>query len=225
MKSQEAQKLLDQAVDIAHNSFPSKVTTHRVFSRIIAAAVAETAAATATGLKNEFANESAKHPLPGQPDGPRYVSTSGGGESVHSLEEAPPTYNCPPLCPKCMHLHHRNEPCRATDFYRGIVTKIGNMFGDAARTSDDGSVQENVLAIKVMELVGELKKRDEELVVPFPLYSGEPDWYYAGLILGVFCSVVAVCLAVKGAFIAASAAILLAAVWTANSIMEGRARR
>lgn len=39
------------------------------------------------------------------------------------------------------------------EFYRGIVWKIGDMFGVAARISDDGSVQDSVLALKVPELV------------------------------------------------------------------------
>lgn len=39
------------------------------------------------------------------------------------------------------------------DFYRGIVTAIGNEFGSEAYTSDDGSVQDHVLATKVPELV------------------------------------------------------------------------
>jgi predicted butyrate kinase (DUF1464 family) len=39
------------------------------------------------------------------------------------------------------------------EFYRGIVHKIGDHFGAAARTSDDGSVQDHVLALKVPELV------------------------------------------------------------------------
>lgn len=47
--------------------------------------------------------------------------------------------------------HANNEA-----FYRGIVVKIGNMFGDAAKTSDDGSVQQDVLALKVPELVKNL---------------------------------------------------------------------
>lgn len=39
------------------------------------------------------------------------------------------------------------------EFYRGIVHKIGDQFGAAAKTSDDGSVQDHVLALKVPELV------------------------------------------------------------------------
>lgn len=44
--------------------------------------------------------------------------------------------------------HLRNE-----EFYRGIVTQIGEMFGDAAKTSDDGTLQDSVLALRVPELV------------------------------------------------------------------------
>lgn len=42
---------------------------------------------------------------------------------------------------------------RNSDFYRGLVVKIGEMFGDAAKTSNDSNVQEDVLALKVPELV------------------------------------------------------------------------
>lgn len=47
---------------------------------------------------------------------------------------------------------------RGLEFYRGIVVQIGDMFGVAARTSDDGSVQQDVLALKVPELVAALKQ-------------------------------------------------------------------
>lgn len=50
---------------------------------------------------------------------------------------------------------------RNTDFYRGIVTQIGEMFGEAAKTSDDGSVQQDVLALKVPELVADLVARSK----------------------------------------------------------------
>jgi hypothetical protein len=46
---------------------------------------------------------------------------------------------------------------RNSDFYRGIVVQIGEMFGEAAKTSDDGSVQQDVLALKVPELVASLR--------------------------------------------------------------------
>jgi len=45
------------------------------------------------------------------------------------------------------------EYSNSSDFYRGIVVQIGEMFGEAARTSDDGSIQSDVLALKVPELV------------------------------------------------------------------------
>jgi hypothetical protein len=45
------------------------------------------------------------------------------------------------------------EYSNSSDFYRGIVVQIGEMFGEAARTSDDGSIQSGVLALKVPELV------------------------------------------------------------------------
>lgn len=43
--------------------------------------------------------------------------------------------------------HHRNE-C----YYRGLVERIGKLFGEAAFLSDDGSRQEDVLCAKVPEL-------------------------------------------------------------------------
>ena len=53
---------------------------------------------------------------------------------------------------------------RNADFYRGIVIQIGELFGEGARTSDDGSVQDDVLALKVPELV-------EALVAELGRYS------------------------------------------------------
>lgn len=43
------------------------------------------------------------------------------------------------------------------EFYQGIVRQIGELFGEAAKTSDDGSIQQDVLALKVPELVEALK--------------------------------------------------------------------
>jgi len=42
---------------------------------------------------------------------------------------------------------------RNQQFYRGLVVQIGEMFGDAAKTCDDGSVVDEVLVKKVPELV------------------------------------------------------------------------
>jgi len=47
---------------------------------------------------------------------------------------------------------------RNADFYQGIVREIGEGFGVEARTSDDGSIQDDVLALKVPELVAELRE-------------------------------------------------------------------
>lgn len=47
--------------------------------------------------------------------------------------------------------HHRNE-----EYYRGLVIRIGAMLGPDAYTSDDGSVQQDVLCAKVPELVAAL---------------------------------------------------------------------
>lgn len=42
---------------------------------------------------------------------------------------------------------------RNANFYQGIVRQIGEMFGDAAYISDDGSKQQDILVLKVPELV------------------------------------------------------------------------
>lgn len=62
--------------------------------------------------------------------------------------------------------HARNE-----DFYRGVVRQIGELFGDAAKTSDDGSVQQDVLALKVPELVVGLKATNAELLAALGLIA------------------------------------------------------
>ena len=45
------------------------------------------------------------------------------------------------------------QMCDNASYYRGLVVKIGEMFGDAAYVSDDGSKQIDVLCAKVPELV------------------------------------------------------------------------
>lgn len=45
------------------------------------------------------------------------------------------------------------EMHRNCEFYQGLVTQIGEMFGVAAHTCDDGSISDSVLALKVPELV------------------------------------------------------------------------
>lgn len=49
--------------------------------------------------------------------------------------------------------------CRNMEFYRDIVHQVGNTFGIAAKISDDGSVQDDVLALRVPELVIDLHRR------------------------------------------------------------------
>lgn len=45
------------------------------------------------------------------------------------------------------------QHCRNEEYYRGLIIKIGELFGVEARTSDDGSIQQDVLCAKVPELV------------------------------------------------------------------------
>lgn len=45
---------------------------------------------------------------------------------------------------------------RGSDFYRGLVVKIGLLFGESAYISDDGSKQQDVLCLKIPELVSSL---------------------------------------------------------------------
>lgn len=48
-------------------------------------------------------------------------------------------------------------------FYQGIVTQIGELFGDAAKTDDLGQIHDPVLALRVPELVRELLTRSASL--------------------------------------------------------------
>jgi hypothetical protein len=45
------------------------------------------------------------------------------------------------------------QASRNTNYYRGLVVKIGKMLGPDAYISDDGSIQDDVLCAKVPELV------------------------------------------------------------------------
>ena len=56
------------------------------------------------------------------------------------------------------------QESRNREFYQGIVTQIGEMFGPPAYTSDDGSVQDSVLALKVPELVKALLSKKKKRV-------------------------------------------------------------
>lgn len=54
------------------------------------------------------------------------------------------------------------EMSNNVEFYRNLLLEIGARFGVAAYTSDDGSVQQDVLALKVPELVRALEQRCEK---------------------------------------------------------------
>ena len=47
---------------------------------------------------------------------------------------------------------------RNQEYYRGLLVKIGDMFGDAAKSDDTGAVGEDVICCKVPELVAEHMK-------------------------------------------------------------------
>lgn len=47
------------------------------------------------------------------------------------------------------------QMCSNMEYYRGLVEKIGNMLGEEAYISDDGSRQQDVLCAKVPELVAQ----------------------------------------------------------------------
>lgn len=54
--------------------------------------------------------------------------------------------------------HARNE-----EFYHSIVNQVGEAIGIEAYTADDGTVGDSVLALKVPELVKELKEQEEKI--------------------------------------------------------------
>lgn len=50
--------------------------------------------------------------------------------------------------------HLRNE-----EYYRGLVEKCGEHFGDAAKMQDDGNMNEDILCAKVPELVADAAEK------------------------------------------------------------------
>jgi len=46
-----------------------------------------------------------------------------------------------------------NQYCRNQTYYAGLIDRIGRLFGAAAHTADDGSLQDSILRAKVPELV------------------------------------------------------------------------
>lgn len=91
---------------------------------------------------------------------------------------------------------------RNSDFYQGIVRRIGERFGVAARTSDDGSVQDDVLALKVpvlvIDLLGENVALERALRDAADTLDGY-DWEsVCGELQGVVGSVIDSCRAALG---------------------------
>jgi hypothetical protein len=55
------------------------------------------------------------------------------------------------------------QHCKNEDYYRGLVQEIGKHFGAYAYTSDDGSIQQDILCAKVPDLVARDNTRLWEL--------------------------------------------------------------
>ena len=47
-------------------------------------------------------------------------------------------------------------------FLRGLLVQIGELFGEAAKISDDGAVQQDILLLKLPELVQGLKRENDQ---------------------------------------------------------------
>lgn len=68
---------------------------------------------------------------------------------------------------------HAAGYARDVDFYRGLVVQIGEMLGKAAYTADDGSISEDVLCIKVPELVRMALRPAPMIEIPVDAASGQ----------------------------------------------------
>lgn len=56
------------------------------------------------------------------------------------------------------------EAQRNADYYRSLLVRCGNAFGEEARTADDGTVNDEVLVAKVPELVERMAAGIEEII-------------------------------------------------------------
>lgn len=96
-------------------------------------------------------------------DNPTLFSVKSLGYAIELLEKKEPFNPEPPpdsgqgKWKETAAFHSRNE-----EFYRGIINQIGEILGVEAYTADDGSVGDSVLALKVPELVKELKEQNED---------------------------------------------------------------
>jgi hypothetical protein len=61
-----------------------------------------------------------------------------------------------------MEIAAQNE--RNSDYYRGLLIKCGNIIGDRAYISDDGSIQDEVLCAKIPELIKDIEERKKQAV-------------------------------------------------------------
>lgn len=68
---------------------------------------------------------------------------------------------------------HRNE-----EFYWSIVEQIGNLFGKDARTADDGTIGDTVLALKVYPLVKQLAEQAEYRILELGEVIQQGDEYH-----------------------------------------------
>lgn len=70
--------------------------------------------------------------------------------------------------------HLRNE-----QYYAGLLDRIGALFGDEAKTADDGSVRTEVLRAKVPELVARLVQRTRGTTIQEGLLKSASDLFTA----------------------------------------------
>jgi hypothetical protein len=66
-----------------------------------------------------------------------------------------------------------HDATRDRDYYRSLVVGMGRLFGDAAKTQDDGGIVEDVLCAKVPELVKALASDYKKLRATYDSLLGE----------------------------------------------------
>lgn len=95
--------------------------------------------------------------------------TFGNLHICNSADHQPVVYSCD-LCPACdltmtikawQSTAEQNQENR--NFYKDLIIGIGARFGNAAYISDDGSIQDSVIALKVPELVRQLRHHADRL--------------------------------------------------------------
>jgi len=71
------------------------------------------------------------------------------------------------------------QHARSSDFYRGLVIEIGELFGDAAKRQDDGGLSEDVLCLLVPGLARGLKRKAYTLEEAVRLFRDDPEASHA----------------------------------------------